>query len=204
MAQSTERTAIFLDEAQLREPTFDWTSLRNKTENTSLIISFQPFLEDLSLDNKVLIKLKLPTEDHVNINLTRCYRTSTSILNAVQSLHKLNIQRLDTEANPVDLVSGWKPTLVSFKEADESLKSWMNCELEKLKCPGDQLAIIYTSNTKDDAFFMFENSQYSNSLTYWREFVGCEKPVVICFYASSEEEWQLFHIASRAQLQVVF
>ena len=75
--------------------------------------------------------------------------------------------------------------------------------LIKLRCQKEQVTILYTDETKNDAFSMFTDSEFCGALVHWKEFVGCEKQMIICFYSSSEDEWQLFHIASRAQQQVI-
>ena len=202
MKKDFERTALFLDETSL-SGTLDWSKLENSNPSVSLIISFQPMVEAYG-SNLNTIQLQFPTSNHVNINLIRCYRTSTSILKSLQSFHDLSIKRLETDVEAVDLVSGQKPRLLAYDTVNENLKIWLHITLSKLQCQKDQLTILYTDETKEDAFQMFPNdSQFHESLLHWKEFVGCEKPAIICFYSSTHDDvWQLFHIASRAQQQV--
>ena len=204
MKEFSGKTALFLDETSLSRSNnnFDWSKLENSDLDICLIISFQPMVEAFG-SNKKPIQLQLPSSNHVNINLTRCYRTSTSILRSLQSFHDLSIRRLETQEQAVDLVSGCKPTLLAYSEVNDNLKIWLHMNLIKLRCQKEQVTILYTDETKNDAFSMFTDSEFCGALVHWKEFVGCEKQMIICFYSSSEDEWQLFHIASRAQQQVI-
>ena len=203
MRNYSGRTALFLDETSLSRSNnnFDWSKLENSDLDICLIISFQPMVEAFG-SNKKPIQLQLPSSNHVNINLTRCYRTSTSILRSLQSFHDLSIRRLETQEQAVNLISGCKPTLLTYSKVNANLKIWLHMNLLKLRCKKEQVTIIYTDETKNDAFKMFNDSEFFGSLIHWKEFVGCERHIIICFYSSLEYEWYLFHITSRAQQQV--
>ena len=204
MKEFSGKTALFLDETSLScsSMNFNWSKLENSNHDVCLIISYQPMVEVYG-SNRKTVQLQLPSLNHVNINLTRCYRTSTSILRSLQSFHNLSIRRLETQGQAVDLVSGCKPTLLAYSEVNDNLKIWLHMNLIKLRCQKEQVTILYTDETKNDAFSMFTDSEFCGALVHWKEFVGCEKQMIICFYSSSEDEWQLFHIASRAQQQVI-
>ena len=186
MTEFSGKTAIFLDETSLSGSNSknNWPKLENSNPNIHLIISFQPIVEATrTRNNREPIQPQLPSSKH--INLTRCYRTSTSILQSLKSFHDLNIRRLETESEAVNLVSGCKPTLLSYYQVDHNLKIWIHCELAKYHSKSEQLAILYTDETKDDAKKVFKDSKYKKCVLHWEEFVGCEKSIVVCFFNDS-------------------
>ena len=65
----------------------------------------------------------------------------------------------------------------------------------------ENVKILYTDNTKNDAEEMFKDSNFS--CAHWNTFIGSEVPVVVCFYSSElDQTWQLLNMTSRAQQQV--
>ena len=147
------------------------------------------------------IKHTLPKPEHANIELTRCYRTSVSVFDSLESIKHLGMKMIKTIPEGVNLVSGRKPTKINYRETSAALKTWIHFKLVQLNCNKDNVKILYTDNTKNDAEEMFRDSDFS--FGHWNTFIGSEVPVMVCFYSSQlDHPWQLLNITSRAQQQV--
>ena len=66
----------------------------------------------------------------------------------------------------------------------------------------DDVIFLHGDSTKDDALKAVENTPFSSRLLHWKEFVGCESPVIVSFVSKEEEPWQVLTIISRTQNQV--
>ena len=107
-------SVILFDETPIvrgKDKSNDWTGLQNtrSNENISMIVSFQP-LQESTTRNVKPVKLKLPS-NAVKIELTRAYRTSSSIYHSLQEIKYLNVKPLNTEAQPVETVVGGQPMI---------------------------------------------------------------------------------------------
>ena len=202
-------SVILFDETPIvrgRDKSSDWSGLQNtrSNENISMIVSFQP-LQESTTRNVKPVKLKLPS-NAVKIELTRAYRTSSSIYHSLQEIKYLNVKPLNTEAQPVETVVGGQPIHLQYNMADvDDFKVWILCNLLKFRCESQQIQVLYTDNTERDAKRLFESTEFSSCLLHWRHFVGCEAPIVVCLFSPQKDEsWQLMTMASRAQQQVFY
>ena len=206
-------SAVFLDEVPLErnksKNRYDWALLDNNRynkDNISLVIAFQPMATpnpSEGVGNSRPINLKLPSSAAI-IELTRAYRTSCSLFRALQDFHYLSgIKMIETQPTPVNLVFGCQPTIINFSFPTLTLSIWITYKIQQLECSPEQIKILFTDETEMDAKKLFQDKKYEESMTHWKEFVGCESPVVICFHSSKDEMWSLFHSVSRAQLQVI-
>ena len=203
-------SVILFDETPIvrgKDKSNDWSGLQNtrSNENISMIVSFQP-LQESTTRNVKPVKLKLPS-NAVQIELTRAYRTSSSIYHSLQEIKYLNVKSLNTEAQPVETVVGGQPIQLQYNIADDvqDLKVWILCNLLKFRCESHQIQVLYTDNTERDAKRLFESTEFSSCLMHWRHFVGCEATIVVCLFSPQKDEsWQLMTMASRAQQQVFY
>ena len=203
-------SVILFDETPIvrgKDKSNDWSGLQNtrSNENISMIVSFQP-LQESTTRNVKPVKLKLPS-NAVKIELTRAYRTSSSIYHSLQEIKYLNFKSLNTEAQPVETVVGGQPIQLQYNIADDvqDLKVWILCNLLKFRCESHQIQVLFTDNTERDAKRLFESTEFSSCLLHWRHFVGCEAPIVVCLFSPQKDEsWQLMTMASRAQQQVFY
>ena len=197
--------SILFDEVPLSRPVggqgqYNWSLLKNPKPNSLLIVSFQPIVEAKNRNTNP-IKPKLPYPQHANIELTRCYRTSVSVFDSLESIKHLGMKMIKTTPEGVTFVSGATPSKMNYRETSAALKTWIHFKLFQLNCNKDNVKILYTDNTKNDAEELFEGSNFSSG--HWNTFIGSEVPVVVCFFSSElDQTWQLLNMTSRAQQQV--
>ena len=194
-------SVIYFDETSIERPgkSYDWSKLHNRRSDVTLIVSFQPLQESRKANTKP-VKLTFPSTA-AHIELTKCYRASSSIFDCLRSVQYLNIKMIDTQADSVNVVSGSKPIIMKYTSVEDSLKAWILFHLLKLDCDPKDLLIIYSDSTKADAEDIFGKSPFASSLRHWRTIIGCESLVVVCF-CSNEDTWQMFSMVSRAQFQL--
>ena len=194
--------SIFFDETPISRPKgqYDWSLLKNPKPDSLLVVAFQPMVE---AKNKNINPIKpiLPSPTHANVELTRCYRTTASIFHSLESIKQLGMKMIKTTPEGVNFVSGGKPLMMNFREPSKDLITWINFKLTKMNCDKDNVKILCTDNTENDAKEIFKDSSFS--CDHWKTFIGCEVPVVVCFYSSElDQTWQLLNMTSRAQQQV--
>ena len=191
-------SVIFFDETSIERPnkSYDWLMLQNPRPEVTAIVSFQP-LQEANKFNTRPVKLSLPPEA-AHIELTKCYRASSSIFDCLKSVQYLNIKMIDTKADSVNAVSGPKPVIMKYSTVEDNLKLWIIFKLLKLLCDPKDITIIFTDNTKEDAEKIFHSTVFASCLKHWKSVIGCESLVIVCF-CSNEDSWQMFTMVSRAQ-----
>ena len=198
--------AIFFDEVPIFRPKgvqgqYNWSLLKNPKSDSRVIVSFQPMLEAKNR-NMTPIKPTLPYPAHANIELTRCYRTSISVFDSLDSIKNLGIKMIKTTPESVNFVTGRKPSMMNYIETTAELKTWIHFSLAKMNCNKKNVKVLHTDNTKIDAKELFKDSDFSYH--HWNTFMGSEAPVVVCFFSSElDHPWQLLNMTSRAQQQVI-
>ena len=201
-----KNTAIFFDEVPIFRPKgvqgqYNWSLLKNPKPDSLLIVSFQPMVEAKN-KNTNPIKPKLPYPEHSNIELTRCYRTSAFTFQTLESIKHLGMKMIKTNPEPVHFVKGGKPSMMNYKETNTELKTWIHFKMTKLNCSKENVKVLYTDNTKNDAEELYKDSDFT--CDHWNTFIGSEVPVVVCFFSSElDHPWQLLNMTSRAQQQVL-
>ena len=199
--------SILFDEVPLSRPVgaqgqYNWSLLKNPKPNSLLIVSFQPMVEAKNRNTNP-IKPILPYPKHANIELTRCYRTSVSVFDSLESIKHLGMKMIKTTPEGVTVVSGATPSKMNYRETSAALKTWIHFKLFQLNCNNDNVKILYTDNTKNDAEELFKGSDFSCG--HWKTFIGSEVPVVVCFYSSElDHPYILLNMTSRTQQQVFF
>ena len=197
-------SAIFFDETPIirANGSYDWSNLKIQRNDVLVVISFQPLIESSKSKNTRPIRPLFP-EGASKIELNKVYRTSNSIFKSLQSLQFIGIKRMDCLATPNNLVIGKKPVILTYKAFNDIslIRRWIKDYLNKLNCTSEMVSILYTKNTEIDAK-RFSSGTLLTCLNTWKEFRGCENSVIICFYSSDDETWQLMTMASRAQQQL--
>ena len=108
---------------------------------------------------------------------------------------------MKTNPEGVNFVTGGRPSMMNYKETSEDLKTWIHFKLLQLNSNRENVKILFTDNTKNDAEELFKDSDFS--CDHWNTFIGSEVPVVVCFFSSElDQTWQLLNMTSRAQQQV--
>ena len=198
-------SAIFLDETPLmatwsKSNYCDWLSLENSRTDVLLVVAFQPIVE-ASMMSTIPVDLVLPFTS-VNVALTRSYRPTMSIFKALKDFHHLDIKRVGSEAKSGSMLIGSPPEIVNYDNVTDGLKTWMLHRIIKFRCNVDKIKILYTDATEEDARAIFEEKFFQKSLVHWKDFIGCEAPVIVSFYLPDDEYWTLMYNVSRAQQKV--
>ena len=202
----SEGSVIFMDEhpvaANGRRPE-DWTELTNsRPYDISLIISVQPVRFKPTLQSKELV-IKWPETANIT-ELVYQFRSTQSIFSFNAQLQKgVPVQYSGVEARTSDTLNGPSVTIVNMEENEDmiAMKSWIHYQLWSLRCNQDQVTVLHTENTEQDAREIFENSQFKSCLTTLSSFQGCEAPVIVLFFSREKTDnyARLLDMAARGQ-----
>ena len=198
------RSFVFIDEANMNtkslQSSYDWSSLRNTTEDTCLVMAFKPVVE--LRDQAESVEPKLPQQAEV-VKLTRSYRQSVSVFNSIQKYLVRGVRKLKADVNPVNIVSGPKPRAINYDGViNDIMRTFCLYKLKDYE-PKD-VKILYSPKKSDDARRMFENTRFSDCLIEGTSFIGCEAPVVVMFFSDEDRNFHFMEMASRAQIMVGF
>ena len=196
---------VFIDEAnmntQFLQRSYDWSSLRNTREDTYLVMAFKPVVVELK-DRAESVEPKFPQEAEV-VKLTRAYRQSVSLFNTLQKYQTESggVRVLNAEVTPVNIVSGLKPTVISYDgELTNDMKIFILHQLKDYR--PQEVQILFSKKKSDDALRIFKKSRFFPCLTKDTSFIGGEAPVIVMFFSYEDRDYQLMEMASRAQSRV--
>ena len=103
----------------------------------------------------------------------------------------------------MDVVQGPRPEVFYYDgEVTKDMKTVIFEKLENYST--ENIKILFTKNKSNDARKLFDKSKFSDNLSEWTSFIGCEAPVVIMFFSDDDKNWELMEMASRAQYKVNF